>query len=63
MKLWNFTTERYDDPVTITDANVKNYYPANLILENLYAALRDQGEQPRQAYQAVLERITWPQIG
>jgi hypothetical protein len=64
MKLWNFTTGAYDPNVTtITDTNAAFYYPANKVLENLYAISRQQGEQPIQSLQAVLERVTWPQIG
>jgi hypothetical protein len=63
MNLWNFKTGNRDTNVTVTDSNVTNYYPENKILDNLYASLRDQGEQPLQAYQSILERITWPQIG
>jgi hypothetical protein len=63
LKLWNFATSQYDTVTTITDANAPNYYPANKVLENIYAVQRDQGEQPIQALQSVLERVTWPQIG
>jgi hypothetical protein len=54
MRLWNFKTTQYDEVTTITDANASNYMPENKILENRYAMLRDQGEQPIQALSAIL---------
>jgi hypothetical protein len=63
VRLWNFRTEQYDEDVTIDDANVTDYYPENLILQNYYAIAREQGEQPIQAYQTILSMITWPQMG
>lgn len=59
IKLWNFYTNTYDTIAAVTDANAINYYPANKIQENYYATLRDQGEQPIQALQAVYRSITY----
>lgn len=59
IKLWNFETQSYDTIAAITDANVVKYYPANKIMENYYAVLRSQGEQPDQAYTAVMKAITY----
>jgi hypothetical protein len=55
MKLWNFQTEQYDTVAAITDGNVFNYMPANHILENRYEALRNKGEIPLDAYNAIME--------
>lgn len=54
LTLWNFKTLTYDTVASVTDANAKNYMPENKVLENRYAALRDQGEQPIQALSAIL---------
>jgi hypothetical protein len=54
MVLWNFKTEVYDTVTSLTDANAKNYFPDNKVLENRYTMLRDQGEQPIQAVSAIL---------
>lgn len=54
MKLWNFQTTSYDEVATITDANALKYMPENKVLENRYAMLRQQNEQPIQAVTAIL---------
>lgn len=59
IRLWNFYTNSYDTIAAVTDANAINYYPANKIQENYYAALRNEGELPIQALMAVLKSITY----
>ena len=63
MDLWNFRTGNLDTNVNIADTNVKDYYPASKILDNIYAVHRDLGSNARQSYELVLQRVTWPQIG
>jgi cyclopropane fatty-acyl-phospholipid synthase-like methyltransferase len=53
LKLWNFKTGQFDTVASVTDTNVVNYYPENHVLDNHYAILRDQGEQPIQALTAL----------
>jgi hypothetical protein len=56
MKLWNFRTESYDEVAEITDVNAPDYMPTNKVLENEYAVLRNQGEQPIQALTSILSQ-------
>jgi hypothetical protein len=60
MRLWNFTTQTYDEVDEITDANAFNYMPQNKIAQNHYTMLREQGEQPIQTMTQILsQQYTW----